>query len=131
MNIGRGHYRGKCEFPATRFKTSPSALERNRNDGCARVLDSSRYGTVDVTNNRVIGFVEKTGSETPGLVNDGIYVFKHSVPEHISEEGASVEKDVFPRLIQHGVYAQEQHGTFIDIGTPADYPRAQQLLQFS
>jgi len=97
-----------------------------------RVPNASRYGTVEVdTNNRVVGFVEKTGSETPGLVNGGIYVFNHYVLEHIPEGPASLEKDVFPRLLQSGVYAQQQHGTFIDIGTPADYARAQQLLQFS
>ncbi len=39
----------------------------------------------------------------------------------------SLERDVFPRLLDQGVYAQEQHGMFIDIGTPADYLRAQQL----
>jgi NDP-sugar pyrophosphorylase family protein len=113
------------------------AFHRGHGDAIAtmavlRVPNASRYGTVDVdTNNRVVGFVEKTGSETPGLVNGGIYVFKNSVLEHIPEGPASLEKDVFPRLLQRGVYAQEQHGTFIDIGTPADYARAQQLLQFS
>jgi NDP-sugar pyrophosphorylase family protein len=97
-----------------------------------RVPNASRYGTVDIdANNRVVGFVEKTGSETPGLINGGIYIFKRSVLEHIPEEPASLEKDVFPRILQRGIYAQEQHGTFIDIGTPADYARAQELLQFS
>jgi D-glycero-alpha-D-manno-heptose 1-phosphate guanylyltransferase len=112
------------------------AFQRGHADAIAtmavlRVPNASRYGTVDVdTNNRVVGFVEKTGNEMPGLVNGGIYVFNQSVLEHIPEGTASLEKDVFPRLLQRGVYAQEQHGTFIDIGTPADYARAQQLLQF-
>jgi NDP-sugar pyrophosphorylase family protein len=97
-----------------------------------QVENASRYGTVHVeASGRVTGFAEKTGSETPGVVNGGIYVFNHSVLNYIPEGPASLERDVFPRLLDQGVYAQEQHGTFIDIGTPADYARAQQLLQFS
>jgi D-glycero-alpha-D-manno-heptose 1-phosphate guanylyltransferase len=97
-----------------------------------QVENASRYGTVHVDpNGRVTGFAEKTGSETPGVVNGGIYVFEHSVLQHIPEGPASLEKDVFPRLLDQGLYAKEQHGMFIDIGTPADYARAQQLLQFS
>ena len=31
------------------------------------------------------------------------------------------------KLLTQGVYALEQHGVFIDIGTPEDYARAQGL----
>ena len=93
-----------------------------------RVEDTSRYGTVDVdARGRVRGFAEKTGSEIPGLVNGGVYIFNHVIFQYIRDQPASLERDVFPRLLDHGVYAQEQHGMFIDIGTPADYARAQQL----
>ena len=93
-----------------------------------RVDDTSRYGTVNAdANGRVRGFAEKTGSDTPGLVNGGVYIFNHSVLQYIPEGPASLERDVFPRLLDHGVYAQKQRGMFIDIGTPSDYARAQQL----
>jgi NDP-sugar pyrophosphorylase family protein len=93
-----------------------------------RVRDTGRYGTVHVdANSRVRGFAEKTGSDIPGLVNGGVYIFNHGVLQHIPEQPASLERDVLPRLLDQGVYAQEQHGMFIDIGTPADYVRAQQL----
>lgn len=96
-----------------------------------RVEDASRYGTVHVdASDRVNGFAEKTGSHAHGLANGGVYVFSQAVLEHIPEGPASLERDVFPRLLDLGVYAQEQHGMFIDIGTPADYARAQ-LLRFS
>jgi D-glycero-alpha-D-manno-heptose 1-phosphate guanylyltransferase len=96
-----------------------------------RVEDTSRYGTVDVdASDRITGFTEKIGSNAPGLVNGGVYVFSHAVWQHIPAGPASLERDVFPRLLDHGVYAQEQHGMFIDIGTPADYVRAQHLLRF-
>jgi D-glycero-alpha-D-manno-heptose 1-phosphate guanylyltransferase len=113
------------------------AFHRQHDDAIAtmavlRVENASRYGTVHVDpRGRINAFAEKTGSETPGVVNGGIYVFNHSVLQHIPEGPASLERDVFPRLLNQGVYAQEQHGKFIDIGTPADYARAQELLQFS
>jgi len=93
-----------------------------------RVEDTGRYGTVHVeANGRVAGFAEKTGRDKPGLVNGGVYMFSNAVLQHIPEEPSSLERDIFPRLVDHGVYAQEQQGMFIDIGTPADYVRAQEL----
>ena len=93
-----------------------------------RVEDSSRYGTVQVdSGQKVIGFLEKAGSNGPGLVNAGVYVFDPSVLERIPEGRTSLEKDLFPHLLDKGVYAQEHSGMFIDIGIPEDYARAQQL----
>jgi len=51
------------------------------------------------------------------------------VLEHIPDGPASLEKDTFPRLLDYGVYAAEQGGMFIDIGTPEDYERAQALRE--
>ena len=42
---------------------------------------------------------------------------------------SSLEEDVFPGLIEHGVLASVQQGLFIDIGTPEDFERAQTLRQ--
>ena len=93
-----------------------------------RVGNAARFGTVKIGNEgRVIGFTEKTGNEAPGIVNAGVYVFDHTVLEHIPEGPTSLERDVFPKLLNRGVYAVEQSGVFIDIGTPEDYARAQQL----
>jgi NDP-sugar pyrophosphorylase family protein len=95
-----------------------------------KVDNATRYGTVQVgTGNRIIRFTEKTGTEAPGLVNGGVYVFNRAVLHHIPDGPASLESDVFPRLVEHGVYAFEQHGMFIDIGTPEDYARAQELCE--
>jgi D-glycero-alpha-D-manno-heptose 1-phosphate guanylyltransferase len=94
------------------------------------VENASRYGTVHVdASDKVIGFVEKTGSGAPGLINAGIYVFNRAVLEQIPEGPASLERDIFPRLLKQGIYGQEHRGMFIDIGTPTDYARAQELLR--
>ena len=72
--------------------------------------NAGRYGTVHTdSSNRVTEFCEKTGNDSAGLINGGVYVI--------------------PRLLNHGVYGSEQRGIFIDIGTPVDYKRAQHLLE--
>ena len=92
-----------------------------------RVDNASRYGTVQMEAGKVTGFREKTGSEAPGVVNAGVYIFNHEVLEYIPQGPSSLEKDIFPKLLSRGVYALEQEGVFIDIGTPEDYARAQEL----
>jgi len=91
--------------------------------------DAGRYGTVQVDDDagRVSGFSEKTGINAPGLINAGVYVFSRAVLQHIPEGPASLERTVFPYLLDQGVYALKQDGIFIDIGTPEDYARAQKL----
>jgi NDP-sugar pyrophosphorylase family protein len=95
-----------------------------------RVPNAARYGTVRLDRrNRIIGFAEKAGAEVPGIVNGGVYVFSRKVLRHIPEGPASLEKEIFPRLLAQGMYAAEQDGMFIDIGTPEDYARAQELCR--
>jgi len=96
---------------------------------CVRVEDASHYGTVCLdSGGRVLAFREKTGDYSAGFVSAGVYVFGASVLEHIPDGQVSLEKDVFPKLVDLGLYASIQKGVFIDIGTPADYLRAQQIL---
>jgi NDP-sugar pyrophosphorylase family protein len=95
-----------------------------------KVRDAARYGTVQVDGSkRIIGFSEKTGNTSPGTINAGIYLFQRSVLKSIPEGPSSLEKDLFPKLLTQGMYALEQHGMFIDIGTPEDYARAQRIFQ--
>jgi len=95
------------------------------------VSNASRYGTLQVGHHgRVTGFLEKTGRDTSGVINAGAYVFSHAVLQHIPEGQVSLERTLFPRLLDQGVYAlQQQEELFIDIGTPEDYDRAQKLRQ--
>jgi len=91
-----------------------------------RKKNEMRYGTVQVARGgRVSGFAEK--GHSVGLVNAGIYVFNRAIFDYIPEGPVSLEKDVFPKLIDRGMYAAEQEGLFVDIGTPEDYARAQVL----
>ena len=93
-----------------------------------RVEDASRYGTVQVDrHSRVIGFGEKTGNRVPGLINAGVYIFNREVLKQIPEGPCSLERQVFPDMLENGIYAVEQRGMFIDIGTPEDYARARTI----
>ncbi len=93
-----------------------------------RVQNSGRYGTVEADRDgRVRGFAEKTGQSVAAVVNAGVYVLRREALKRIPQGPASLERDVFPRLLPDGVYALEQSGMFIDIGTPEDYARAQAL----
>jgi NDP-sugar pyrophosphorylase family protein len=93
-----------------------------------RMKNGMRYGTVQVNSGgRVNGFTEKCAGDRNGFVNAGIYVFNRRIFDHIPEGPASLERDIFPKLLDQGVYASKQHGVFIDIGTPEDYARAQDL----
>jgi len=93
-----------------------------------RVPDTGRYGTVHVDeNNRVVRFSEKMGIPESGVINGGVYVFNRDILQSIPDGPCSLEKDVFPALLNQGVFALEQDGIFIDIGTPEDYARAQAL----
>jgi NDP-sugar pyrophosphorylase family protein len=92
------------------------------------VENSSRYGTVQVgADGRILGFLEKTGQNTPGIINAGVYVFTNAALTLIPQGPVSLEHDVFPLLIEQGFYAIEQRGMFIDIGTPDDYERAKKM----
>jgi mannose-1-phosphate guanylyltransferase len=92
------------------------------------VENAGRYGTVlSEPDGRVREFREKTGMDAPGMINAGIYVFGNAIFDEIPDGPASLERDVFPRLVQRGVYAFEQPGMFIDIGTPDDYARAKRM----
>jgi len=92
------------------------------------VKNASRYGTVQVqADGKVIRFAEKTGRDAPGIINAGVYVFGRTVFAHVPEGPASLEREVFPHLMEQGVYAAQQRGMFIDIGTPDDYARAREM----
>jgi NDP-sugar pyrophosphorylase family protein len=93
------------------------------------VENAGRYGTVLAdSRHRVAAFSEKTGNDAPGLINAGVYVFSGALLDQIPAGPSSLEKDVFPKILDLGVYAAVQRGMFIDIGTPGDYARAQVLL---
>lgn len=90
------------------------------------VPDVSRYGSVRMEKNRVIGFNEKTTDARPGLINGGIYMMDQSILSEIpGGVNYSLENELIPSLLQSGgkIGAVVNDGYFIDIGVPEDYYR--------
>ena len=72
----------------------------------------------------VTGFVEKPAPDQIDThnISAGIYVLERSVLELLEpDEPASIERDVFPRLVGEGLYAYVGEGYWLDIGTPERY----------
>jgi mannose-1-phosphate guanylyltransferase len=89
------------------------------------VEDPSAYGLVRCdSDGAVVEFIEKpTGAiSAPALISAGAYVLEHSVLEEIEPGRAvSIEHEVWPRLVGHGLYGHHARGYWLDIGTPARY----------
>jgi mannose-1-phosphate guanylyltransferase len=107
------------------------------------VEDPSAYGLVHLAEDRsVSGFVEKPGPDhqeggaggvrTPvgraplesytNLISAGAYVLEREVLELVpSERNVSIEREVWPLLIGHGLYGFPSESYWLDIGTPERY----------
>jgi mannose-1-phosphate guanylyltransferase len=89
------------------------------------VEDPSAYGLVRLTDaNQVTEFVEKPSADQidTNNISAGAYVLERSVLELLAPgEPASIERDVFPRLVGNGLYGYVGEGYWMDIGTPERY----------
>ena len=94
------------------------------------VADVTRYGSVALDHDgRVTEFIEKGIRAGPGLINAGVYLLRKEVVRGLPAGTAiSLERDIFPRLLDRGGYGLVCTGLFIDIGIPDDFKRAQTLL---
>ncbi|MBI4064264.1 MAG: nucleotidyltransferase family protein [Elusimicrobia bacterium] len=99
----------------------------------ARLADTGRYGTVSIDGaGAIAGFLEKNKNPTgaDALINGGAYVFDKSILGLVpAGKDFSLEYHVFPKLAGKSLYGLLfPRAFFIDIGTPEDYQRAQELL---
>jgi mannose-1-phosphate guanylyltransferase len=89
------------------------------------VEDPSNYGLVRTTDGgEVTEFVEKPAPDQIDTrnISAGAYVLERSVLELLEEDQpASIERDVFPRLVGQGLYGFVSDGYWLDIGTPERY----------
>jgi mannose-1-phosphate guanylyltransferase len=94
--------------------------------GLHPVDDSSAYGLVRCgEDGQVLEFLEKTGKAVPGEINAGAYVLERSVLDLIpAGRAVSIEREVFPRLVDNGLCALLLSGYWMDIGTPERYLQA-------
>jgi NDP-sugar pyrophosphorylase family protein len=90
------------------------------------VPDTTRYGRVELAEDGAIcRFVEKQDAAGTGWINAGIYFLARSRVEAIAPGAAlSLEHDVFPAWVGHGLRGLRTHARFLDIGTPGSYAGA-------
>jgi D-glycero-alpha-D-manno-heptose 1-phosphate guanylyltransferase len=97
-----------------------------------RVEETSRYGRVEFSNTRRIReFKEKQASSGAGWINAGVYLIpRQQLLELPPVKEISLEREVFPAWIAKGELAAfpAEAATFIDIGTPESYNRANALF---
>ena len=90
-------------------------------------IEGSRYGRVQLDQGQVRGFQEKGASDEP--INAGIYLAKRKVLDLIKAVPCSLEREILPGLAERGqLLGTTARGSFIDIGIPEDFARAQELL---
>jgi mannose-1-phosphate guanylyltransferase len=89
------------------------------------VEDPSAYGLVRTRKSgEVTEFVEKPAPDQidTNNISAGAYVLERSVLELLeAEQPASIERDVFPRLVGEGLYGYASDAYWLDIGTPDRY----------
>ncbi|HET8754713.1 MAG TPA: NDP-sugar synthase [Solirubrobacteraceae bacterium] len=89
------------------------------------VEDPSAYGLVRTKpDGAVTEFVEKPAPDQidTNNISAGAYVLERSVLDLLEpEQPASIERDVFPRLVGEGLYGCVSEGYWLDIGTPERY----------
>jgi D-glycero-alpha-D-manno-heptose 1-phosphate guanylyltransferase len=93
------------------------------------VPDASRYGLLEVVQERVRSFAEK-GASGRGLINAGCYVLPRNIFDGVSVGPSfSLETDFLAMEVRKRPFAAfVTQGYFIDIGVPGDYARAQTEL---
>jgi len=95
-----------------------------------RMKDFSRYGSVICKGNTIRKFNEKSFCKE-GLINGGIYIANRSLLESARfPEVFSLEKDFLEKEAATGkLKCQVYDASFIDIGIPEDYLKAQSFLK--
>ena len=90
-------------------------------------VTGERYGRVVVEGARVREFTPAGSFDRP--INAGVYLMGKSILSRIGPAPCSLERDVLPALARDGlVEGVVVDAPFIDIGTPDDFARAQQVV---
>ena len=87
--------------------------------------DSSRYGSLEILDNKVLSFSEKKEVKKNNWINAGIYHLEPSIfKKYKPGDSFSLENKILPRLASTGKLNVVKISTdFIDIGVPEDYFR--------
>jgi D-glycero-alpha-D-manno-heptose 1-phosphate guanylyltransferase len=91
-----------------------------------RMKDFDRYGTVQLTDERITRFEEKKFLPE-GLINGGVYFLHKRMIDLVRTDKFSFEMDVLEKMVNEKRFCGKAFDNyFIDIGIPEDYARAQE-----
>lgn len=98
-----------------------------------QIADAARFGRVQLNGqDRIIRFEEKTEKAMSGWINAGIYLIKREFLEAIPVgKPVSLEREIFPTLLNSRFYGYRCQVDFIDIGTPEAFEDAQRFFRQS
>jgi mannose-1-phosphate guanylyltransferase len=87
-----------------------------------------RYGAVNLEDGgTVTAFVEKATRRDGATINGGVYALNRESVASVTEgETTSLEREVFPHLVGHGLYGCVFDAYFVDIGVPEDLRAVQE-----
>jgi len=75
-------------------------------------------------------FSEKTRRGESNYINTGIYIFDKRIFSIMPDKKRfSLEYDLFPKLVNKGLYGHIIEGDFVDIGTYENYKKARRLFK--
>lgn len=119
-----------CDCNLADFIAAQIASSASAGMVLARVEDVARFGTVRInTESRVESFIEKGSNIGPGWINAGVYLLPASrILALPLGRIVSLEREVIPHIIADGLYGYQCSGSFIDIGIPDEYRRAQKFF---
>jgi len=112
-----------CEFP---FKDMMAFHRSHGQEGTivvTKVEEPSKYGVVVYgEQGRIQSFIEKPQEFVSNKINAGMYILNPSVLRRIQLRPTSIEKEVFPEMVDDGqLYAMELQGFWMDVGQPRDF----------
>lgn len=95
------------------------------------VEDPSAFGVVARDHaGRITMFQEKPKREEAisNSINAGIYIFEKEILDFIPDGVVSLERNVFPKVLDRGLHGYDFKGYWIDCGTRENYLKAQRTL---
>jgi D-glycero-alpha-D-manno-heptose 1-phosphate guanylyltransferase len=94
------------------------------------VENTSRYGSLEIVDGRVISFKEKAFIKS-GPINAGCYIFRRAQLENcVGNELFSLESDFLANEVRNeSFYYFSSRGKFLDIGIPEDYEAAKYFIE--
>jgi len=96
-----------------------------------QVDDPSAFGVVARDQRgRITEFQEKPGpgEALSNSINAGVYIFEKEILDHIPNGVVSIEREVFPKVLGHGLFGYEFQGHWVDGGTRESLLKAQRIL---